>query len=145
MKLFLRQADASDLPLLSRMNRQLIEDEGSTNPMSTEELLVRMKGWLQSGWQIDLLLRDTTVLGYALYQLRRNERGKEEVYLRQYFIERKHRGRGYGQAGIALLLETRWDPGHTIVVEVLETNPAGHRFWQRVGFAPYSTTLTRNG
>ena len=38
MPLLIRPATKSDLPILAQMNRRLIEDEGSRNPMSIAEL-----------------------------------------------------------------------------------------------------------
>lgn len=45
-----RQAITEDVPLLARMNQQLIEDEASRNPMSLSELENRMSNWLESDW-----------------------------------------------------------------------------------------------
>ena len=42
----LREAIAEDLPLLAELNRQLIQDQRSPNPMSVAELEERMRGWL---------------------------------------------------------------------------------------------------
>ncbi len=140
----LRKATEADLPLLARMNRHLIVDEGSPNPMNVQQLEDRMRGWFFSDWHIDLICHDQDVVGYALYQFRKNQYfpDQEEVYLRQYFIKREYRRQGFGQAGIRLLLETRFKPGQTVILDVLERNTAGKQFWRKVGFAPYTTTMT---
>ncbi|MDR2514593.1 MAG: hypothetical protein LBD02_05205 [Christensenellaceae bacterium] len=43
----LARCEAADCGRLALMNRQLIQDEGSPNPMSAEELAQRMQGFLQ--------------------------------------------------------------------------------------------------
>ncbi len=48
MDLTLRRATEDDLDDLAVMNKQLIEDEGSRNPMNREQLADRMKGWLRA-------------------------------------------------------------------------------------------------
>ncbi len=145
------------------MNRRLIEDEGSRNPMSLDELADRFRNWLEGTWQVDLLIEAAdgpaqpnskssvgpiqpppeSVVGYAVYQVRRDEYFPEatEVYLRQFYLERERRGRGLGSDGYLRLAQERFPPGCTISLDVLETNPAGRRFWEKLGFAPYSTTL----
>jgi predicted acetyltransferase len=141
--LVLRSADISDLDMLTQMNRQLIEDEGSQNPMTYEELKNRMMNWLQTEWNIDLLISNDTVVGYALYQYRNNQynEAEKEVYLRQFFIMRDSRNKGYGQLGIELLRESRFNEVKTITIDVLETNPKGMNFWRKCGFLPYCTTM----
>jgi GNAT superfamily N-acetyltransferase len=144
MNLQLRRAEDADLSAIARMNKQLIEDEGHSNPMSVAELEERMRGWFTSDWHIDLLCTDEhIVVGYAVYQYRNNPYYPEQVgvYIRQYFIAREHRRQGYGQAGIKLLRTTRFQPGHTILLDVLTSNHRGMSFWQKVGFAPYSSTM----
>lgn len=139
MNLYLRAAMMADVPLLAEMNRQLIEDEGSRNPMSLAGLEERMRGWLAGGWQADLIMSGKEVFGYAVYQMRKDEYFPEtdQVYLRQYFIRREHRGKVYGKTGIGLLLENRFPKGCTVIVDVLAGNTIGQRFWASAGFEVY--------
>jgi GNAT superfamily N-acetyltransferase len=141
--LVLRSANNSDLDILTQMNRELVEDEGSQNPMKYEELKNRMMNWLMTDWNIDLLTSNDTVVGYALYQYRNNQynEAEKEVYLRQFFIMRESRNKGYGQLGIELLRERRFNEVKTIIIDVLETNPKGINFWRKCGFLPYSATM----
>jgi len=142
-ELTLRKAQETDLPLLARMNKHLIEDEGSPNPMDLAQLEERMRGWLLSDWHIDLLCRGAEVVGYAVYRFRPDEYfpDREEVYLRQYFIRREFRRNGFGQTGIRLLMERRFKPGQTVIIDVLDGNMPGKSFWAKVGFKPYSITM----
>ena len=43
---FLKKAVQSDVPLLAKMNRGLIEDEQADNPITDAELEARMSGFL---------------------------------------------------------------------------------------------------
>ena len=42
-----RRAVAADVSLLAGLNRQLIRDEGSRNPMGPDRLEARRRGWLE--------------------------------------------------------------------------------------------------
>jgi hypothetical protein len=69
MVLHLRSAGLDDVRLLAEMNKQLIEDEGSANPMNLEQLEARMHEWLSEDRCADLIVNDEqNVVGYALYQ-----------------------------------------------------------------------------
>ena len=136
-------ATETDLPTLARMNKCLIEDEGSRNPMSIAELQNRMGGWLRGEWRVELFTEGDTAVGYAVYQFRRDMYEPDEVvvYLRQLYIERDKRSRGLGSRAVKLLAQTRFPAGCRIEVDVLASNPRGARFWAQVGFQPYCTTL----
>jgi hypothetical protein len=73
----------SDLTLVAEMNKRLIEDEGSRNPMSVLELAARLRRSIEEGWHATLFLDDEAAVGYALYQVRQNEydQGVPEVYV----------------------------------------------------------------
>lgn len=83
-----------------------------------------------------------TIVGYALYQHRRDEFFPERriVYLRQFLIEREYRRRGLGGSALRELFTTRFPSPCTVVAEVLTANACSAAFWQRVGFQPYQRT-----
>jgi GNAT superfamily N-acetyltransferase len=144
MPLLVRPATEADLPTLARMNRYLIEDEGSRNPMSVQGLQQRMSEWLRGDWKVELFVDDMdAIMGYAVYQFRRDmyELNKVVVYLRQLYIERDKRSRGLGSRAVELLARTRFPTGCRIEVDALASNPRGVQFWTRVGFQPYCTTM----
>ncbi|MCU0503029.1 MAG: GNAT family N-acetyltransferase [Anaerolineae bacterium] len=143
MPLLVRPAHEADLPLLAQMNKRLIEDEGSRNPMSIDQLAERMQGWLLGDWELKLFAMDDRVVGYAVYQTRRDEYFSDQtsVYLRQFYIERELRGQGLGRAAIRALAAEHFPLGCRVVIDVLASNPRGHDFWRRVGFEPYCTTM----
>lgn len=141
----LRRATLADAPLLAAMNRQLIADERSRNPMSPAELEARMRGWLADNWTAVLIAHAGAVAGYVLYQERRDNYFPDQrtIYLRQLFVTRDQRGHGIGRAAIAALLRGWFPPDATVELDVLESNPGGQQFWRSVGFAPYATTFHR--
>jgi hypothetical protein len=53
LEFLIRKATDEDLKLISQMNKELIEDEGSRNPMTLAELEDRIIGWLSSDWEIE--------------------------------------------------------------------------------------------
>jgi GNAT superfamily N-acetyltransferase len=143
LSLFIRPANEADLPLLAQMNKRLIEDEGSRNPMSLDQLAERMQGWLLGDWQVKLFATDAGVVGYAVYQTHRDEYFPDQtfVYLRQFYVEREMRGQGLGTAAFRALAAEHFPPGSRVVIDVLASNPRGYDFWRHVGFEPYWTTM----
>jgi GNAT superfamily N-acetyltransferase len=143
LDILFREAAEADAPLLARMNRRLIEDEGSPNPMSLEHLQSRMEGWFRDGWQVLLFDGEAGCMGYTLYQQRRDDYFPEKpvVYVRHFFIDREHRGGGLGSRIFSLLKEQYFPHPCTVVLDVLATNPRGRHFWDSLGFQPYCTTL----
>ena len=142
--LALHPATEADLPLLAEMNKRLIDDERSRNPMTVNELRERMQGWLLTDWHIRLFSDEAeNVVGYAVYQLRQDDYFPEMkiVYLRQLYIERERRSRGLGQQALQFLIEREFREASAVVIDVLETNPRGYHFWTKTGFEPYCTTM----
>jgi RimJ/RimL family protein N-acetyltransferase len=141
MSLTLRPATLMDLPLLVQMNQHLIQDEGSSNPMNTEQLESRMRRWFNH-WQIELFTLGTIIVGYTIYRLKKNESdGKETIYIRHYYIERDYRRQGFGKEGLQLLKKERFSNHTQIYLEVLWHNQRGRDFWNSLGFSPYSVTM----
>jgi len=151
MNLRLRDAAESDLPILARMNKHLIEDEQSANPMGLSELAERMGCWMKEGWGVKLFVEaahgiaapSEKVVGYAVYQERVDEYfpDRPTVYLRQMFVEREKRGGGIGQQALSMLVEGCFPPQCTVMIDVLEVNVRGTKFWRKAGFIPQYTRM----
>jgi len=138
-------ATPDDVQLLAQMNRFLIEDEGSANPMSIEELCQRMKLWLEDEYQAVLFYRAKKVVGYGLYKESSDEHFPENtlIHIRQFFIEPGQRGQGLGKAAFTLLVKDVFPRGSLLSVDVLTVNPSGQAFWQSLGFEPHYISLRR--
>ncbi len=142
-----REHTPDDLDLLAQMNRQLIEDEGHRNPMTVAELKERFKRFVaEDGWNVDLLMSDSEVIGFATHRHEVDEaaEGGQSVHLRQFFIDRQHRGEGFGRAALQALIQARFKPGERIFLHVLENNLRGQAFWSRTGFVPYGRVMEMN-
>lgn len=133
-----RFAGKDDLPLLADLNRQLIEDESHTNPMSVTELEERLRGWLARTYTAVLFVNEDRVVGYALY--RTDNMG---IFLRQFFICRDVRRRGYGRAAMDLLFRRIWPAGALVTLEALTANRGAIDFWRALGFEDYAVTMRR--
>ena len=146
-ELSIRPAPAIDVALLAEMNKRLIEDEQSRNPLSVGELRQRMQRWLMGDWNVDILMVDNMVVGYAVYQLRRDEYEPEQpvVYLRQFYIEREQRGRALGRTGFEALVRDRFPADSTVVIDVLSNNLSAYQFWTKMGFVDYCITMKQYG
>jgi GNAT superfamily N-acetyltransferase len=138
MEMEYRRATDADLMLLTLMNRQLIEDEGHSNPMNDAQLAQRMRGWLKGEYKCVIFENEGEPLAYAIYR-----RDPGLIYLRQFFVARPHRRRGIGRRAMEILMNEIWPSDDRIVVEVLCCNTAGHAFWRAMGFADTSVTMER--
>lgn len=131
-----RVATLGDVPMLARMNKQLIEDEGHCNPMNLTELEERMRSMLGGDYTATLFEWDSQCVAYGLW---RDE--PEWVYLRQFFVARDVRRRGIGVQAIRVLADEVWPVDKRIRVNVLIGNRPALEFWRAVGFEDYLITL----
>lgn len=133
----LAAATAEDAPELAGMNRGLIQDEGSDNPMTLPELEQRMKGFLAGEYRGLLIKADGVTAGYCLYAHEEGHNGGGPgVYLRQYYIKPECRRLGLGRAALKGIIETSFAGAAFVALDVLENNTAGKAFWSSAGFRP---------
>jgi len=128
------------------MNRQLIEDEGSRNPMTVSELENRVRSWIGGEWHVVLFEVQAKATGYAVFQTRSDDYlpATPTVYIRQFFIMQEARGKGLGRRAFAALAATCFPAGAQISLDVLATNPSGLRFWESLGFTTYCITMRQS-
>ncbi|MBO4438683.1 MAG: GNAT family N-acetyltransferase [Spirochaetaceae bacterium] len=134
----IQKCTLEDAALLSQMNKRLIDDEKSTNPMTVEELEERMRGFLSTDYSAYFFMQDETVVGYALVK-----DTEKPLYLRQFFIDREYRRQHLGRQAFHLLLD--FLKTDTINLDVLPWNEPGLRFWQSLGFAPTCISMQYKG
>ena len=135
-KLEFRFAGESDIPWLAKMNQQLIQDEGHRNKMTLPELEQRMLDFLQKEYDAVIASLGQTDIGYALYR-----QDPEWLYLRQLFVIKKMRRKGFGRRFIEWLKNNPWEKCKRIRTDVLVDNKVGIDFWKAVGFKEYCITL----
>ena len=131
-----RAATVADVPMLTRMNQELIEDEGHRNPMRLTELETRMRFMLEFDYTATLFEVAERVVAYALW---RDE--PDWLYLRQFFVARDYRRRGIGTQAVRVLTDEVWPADKRVRVSVLIGNQSGLEFWRAVGFEDYLITL----
>ena len=116
-----------DAPELACLNRMLIEDEKAENSMTLPELERRMAEFLSADYAAFFFEENQRRVGYALVRT-----SATPLYLRQFFISREHRRKGYGQQAFrALLACLQTDE---IDLDVYAWNAGGMAFWQSLGF-----------
>lgn len=131
-----RFATGTDCELLGELNHQLIRDEGHRNRMTPLELTARIKVWITEEYRAVIFQKHERLVGYCLFR-----QGVDEIYIRQLFIVRDQRRKGYGREAITILREEIWPKGLRLVVEVLVANAAAVKFWRAVEFNDYALTL----
>lgn len=135
-------AGTDDVKLLAAMNRELIQDEGSENPMNLEQLEERMKGFLLTEYKAVLILLGNEIAGYCLYRIdNQKDDTSFDIYVRQYYIRPVFRRKGLGKRAFNMLLESTFKNAAYVKLDVLESNLGGKAFWAKVGFEPYSHSL----
>ena len=123
----LQKCTMIDVPKLALLNKQLIDDEKSDNPMNINELESRMKGFLETDYSAYFFIEDGQIIGYALVRNTSNP-----VYLRQFLIDRNYRKQHYGVQAFQMLLQ--YLDIKEIDLEVLPWNKNGLAFWKHCGF-----------
>ena len=130
------QAGLQDAARLALLNKRLIEDERSDNPMCVAELESRMLGFLRGEYHAYFFSEDGETVGYALVR-----HTATPLYLRQFSIDRDFRRRHYGQTAFRLLMERL--QADVIDIDVLPWNEAGRLFWKSCGFQETCVSMRR--
>ena len=125
----LRYASEADVPILARLNQQLVLDGLSPNPRSPAELEQRMRDWLAGEYRAVIFEASGEAVAYAVFRP-----SVEGLYVQQFFVARAHRRRGVGRRAIELLREQVLPPGATLSLDVLLQNERGLEFWEAIGF-----------
>jgi len=125
--MLIKECTNQDVPQLALMNKHLIEDEKSSNPMSVAELESRMSDFINDDYNAYFFIEDETILGYALIR-----HTSTPPYLRQFYIERDFRRKHHGKQAFYQLME--YIQADTIDIDVLPWNERGHSFWKSCGF-----------
>jgi len=133
-----RRAKVQDVPLLARLNQQLIEDEGHSNPMTLPELVERMRHWLGTGYNAIIFDDEHGVIAYAVYQ-----EEAAQIYLRQFLVVRERRRRGFGRQAMNILFSKVWARDRRLTVSALWDNVPAMAFWRAMGYTEYSVTLEK--
>ena len=121
------QCTSQDIHTLAVLNKRLIEDEKSNNPMSLEELENRMTTFLATEYNAYFFKEAEEIIGYALIR-----HTCSPLYLRQFYIDRAYRRKHYGEKAFHELLKLL--QVDTIDIDVLPWNEAGLQFWKSLGF-----------
>ncbi len=119
----------SNIVLLTRMYRELAEDEKSDTAQTDEQYQQCMEGFLKRGDRAFVFLTGRSVVGYALVMTER-----KPYYLRHFYISRSKRRKGYGRTAFQILLATLGTD--TVDLDVFVWNERGIAFWQSLGFEP---------
>lgn len=123
----IQKCTLTDVSKLALLNKQLIDDEKSNNPMDIYELENRMKGFLQTDYSAYFFIESSQIIGYALIR-----NSSSPAYLRQFLIERNYRKHNYGTQAFQMLLQ--YLDIKEIDLEVLPWNKNGLAFWKHCGF-----------
>ncbi len=98
-----------------------------------------MANWLKGEYQAVLFEEDDLAFGYVLFK-----RESEHIYLRQLYVESKHRRKGVGKAAMQWLSANPWKNFKRLRLDVLVGNKAGIAFWKAVGFSEYCLTMEKD-
>lgn len=123
----IQECTIADVPKLAALNKQLIDDEKSDNPMTVNELENRMREFLNTEYSAYFFIVDSQIIGYALVK-----KTVKPIYLRQFLIDRNYRKQHYGKQAFQMLLQ--YLDIKEIDLEVLPWNKNGLAFWKYCGF-----------
>ena len=127
MRMQIKECSRDDVALLAVLNQELIEDEKAETDLNLNQLRERMEGFLHSGYRAFLFGVAGKTVGYALCDMSR-----APLYLRQFYICRDERRKGYGRQAFQALL--CWLGIHEVDIDVYAWNTTGRAFWKALGF-----------
>lgn len=128
------KAKSTDVDLLTRLNRQLDEDEPHAYPLPLPALTERMARWIESGdYEVLLFRNGDQLIGYAAW--RADEFG---TYLRHFFICRDRRRQGWGRAAMQRLCRDVFPKDRPVSIDAVVGNKSGIAFWRAIGFQDFS-------
>lgn len=129
----LRTARSVDVPLLASMNQDLIAAEGGPSHLTLGELGVRMRAFLEHGYEAYLVEVNEDLAGYVLFR-----RDVDHLAVRQFYVASRRRRSGVGRSAVEWLRGHVW--GETrVTLQVRQGNEAAERFWRALDFE--ATTL----
>lgn len=130
----IRQAVASDVPLLRVMLQKLSDHDGGTYPVASEAALTK-GGFGPRPLFRALIAEDARPLGMAIYYPDfSTHRGEAGVYVQDIWVEPAARGHGLGKRLMAEALRQQdWDAAY-VVLGVSPDNMTAHGFYERLGF-----------
>ena len=117
-----------DISKLAQMNLMLIEDEKADTSMTLYQLEQRMTDFLNTNYKAFFFDMENKHIGYALVNINENP-----LYLRQFFITRENRRKGFGRMAFYALLE--FLQIQEIDIDVYTWNQNGISFWKALGFS----------
>lgn len=122
------RAQLTDVEILAELNRRLIKDEQHPNSMNINQLTQRMKTWLEEEYDCHIAKENGSIIAYCIYK----DEGKH-YYLRQLYVERKHRRKGIATRLLNWLYENIWTD-KKVRLDVLVHNEGAVAFYKRYGF-----------
>lgn len=132
----IRPAEASDLPAIHRLIRDLAEYERAPHEVkATEQDLRDSLLAEQPALFAHVAEEDGQVVGYALWFLNYSTwLGRHGIYLEDLYVMPDHRGRGHGRALLAELARLCVERGYgRLEWWVLDWNTAARRFYESLG------------
>lgn len=129
--MIIKKCDLDDISRLAMLNKQLIDDEKSSNSMNITELENRMREFLSTDYEAYFFVVEDDVVGYALVKTT-----SAPLYLRQFLIDREFRECHYGTEAFNALI--KYLGVDSIDIEVLSWNEVGKSFWTSCGFKEIS-------
>lgn len=122
------RAEITDVNILAKLNKCLIEDEQHPNPMNINDLTQRIETWLASEYIGYVVKKHGRIVAYCLY---RNE-GKY-YYMRQLYVARNHRRKGIATKLLDWLYKNVWTD-KKVRLDVLAHNKDAIAFYKEYGF-----------
>lgn len=122
------RAELIDVERLAEMNLHLIEDEQHPTTMNMKQLIQRFKQWLENEYTCYCVRQHGSIVAYCLWR----DDGKY-YYMRQLYVERKHRRKGIATKLLDWLYENVWTD-RKVRLDVLAHNVSAVAFYKRYGF-----------
>ncbi|PCJ51819.1 MAG: hypothetical protein COA79_25230 [Planctomycetota bacterium] len=124
----IRKASLNDCIMLGQLNKHLIEDGKHPNTMDIDQLIDRMKHFINSEYTCYIYSLSDNIIAYCLFY-----GNSDFYYIRQLFVHRIHRKKGIATELLNWLFINTW-VDKKVRLDVLANNHSAIEFYEKYGF-----------
>ncbi|MFP4376072.1 MAG: NUDIX domain-containing protein [Spirochaetales bacterium] len=126
----------SDVPVLAKLNEELLQAQNVESGMTLEALEVRMREFLAADYQAVLFVFRDAVVGYALFKLQ-----PKFAFIRHIYVNTDAGKKVRVETAFQLLRKGELQDYASIRLDVPEGNKDSLQIWESIGFQPRSVRL----
>jgi 8-oxo-dGTP pyrophosphatase MutT (NUDIX family) len=129
-------AQDEDVPMLEKLNADLLQAQNVESGMTLDALEVRMREFLAAEYQAVLFVFREKVVGYALFKLE-----PKFAFVRHIYVDTSVAKKVRVDTAFQLLRKGEFEDYASVRLDVPEGNKESLKIWESIGFRPRSVRL----